>query len=173
MTKPKSNRHLGLSIPEFNQNWNQAYRFIARRRGIKKWWGAARLYDYLLYRAFGATRFKLPPLSNTLVMKHSGLNPNTMKPAREFLIGQGLVTASPENVKGERWTFEILNPQTFQPFLSEWNTSDPAVVDASGTLVVMADHFANEAWGTLGLNDPEFRVPRRPRAKPVRTAHES
>ncbi len=80
-------------------------------------------------------------------MKHAGLNTNTMKPAREFLIATGLITAFEEDSKGENWTYEILNPGTFQPFRSEWATDDPAEVNASGTRFVMADHFANDKWG--------------------------
>jgi hypothetical protein len=155
MTLPKDNRHLGRSIPEFNAQWFKAYRYISRHRGLKNWLNAARLYDYLLYRALGGSRFKLTKMSNRLLMKNSGLNPNTMKPARGFLIASGLVTASEEDSKGEHWTYEILNPGTFRPFTSEWRTDDPAAVMAGGTTFLMADQFAND---NPGIDHPEFQT---------------
>lgn len=123
---------------------------------MKNWLNAARLYDYLLYRALGASRFNLTKMSNILLMKNAGLNPNTMKPARQFLIAKGLVFASEENSKGDHWTYEILNPGTFQSFRSEWRTDNPAEVSmGEGSSFLMADHFAGEY---PGLNHPEFQT---------------
>jgi len=74
-------------------------------------------------------------------MKHTGLGPNTMKPAREFLVNQGKLLATRLDNKGQNWEFEILNPETFQPFTSDWATDDPATVNTGWGTFTFADHF--------------------------------
>lgn len=140
MTLPRTNRTGALSQREFERNWTRCYNWIARQKWQSKEWEiAARLYDYLLYRA----RRRMVPtmvltgIENEKARRWARLDRNTIVAARNTLLRERVIEVTKEDGRGKMWTYRLLDPKR-EP-LATWKRFESRYVDPANPSALLME----------------------------------